>query len=101
MFRPNWYNCFRKRFMGLRFCKNWLLGTESAKIAVEQQKGPKGVQNSAISEQFDSKRPKNWQMLRPNWYNCFKKSFIGHRFCKNWLLGTKGDKIAVKQQKGA
>ena len=43
--------------------------------------------------------PKNLQLLRTNWYNCFRKSFMGYRVCKNWLLGTKGVKIAIGPQK--
>ena len=39
---------------------------------------------------YDYTRPKNWQMLRTIWYNCFRKSFMANRFCKNSLLGTKG-----------
>ena len=90
--------------MGHRYCKNWLLSTEGAKIAVEQQKGPLGgpkSENLLYLNNYDSTRPKNWQMLRTNWYNCFRKGFMGHRFCKNWLLGIEGAKIAVEQQKGA
>ena len=98
MLIPNWYNCFRKSFMGHRFCKNWLLGTEGAKILVEQQKGPKGgpkSENLLYLSNHDSTRAKNWQMLRTNWYNCFRKSLMGHRFCKNWLLGTEGAKLLL------
>ena len=90
--------------MGHRFSKNLLLGTEGAKIAVKQQKGPLGgpkSENLLYLSNYDSIRPKNWQMLRTNWYNCFRKDFMGYRVCKNQLLGTKGAKIAVEQQKGA
>ena len=31
--------------------------------------------------------------------NCLKKSFMGYRVCKNWLLGTEGAKIAIEPQK--
>ena len=68
MLRTNQYNCFRKGFMGSRVCKNWLLGTEGAKIAVSK-KGSKGVQNQKIcylSNNESLLRPKYWQMLRAN-----------------------------------
>ena len=35
MLRTNWYKIFRKGFMGYSFCKNCLLGTKGAKIAVK------------------------------------------------------------------
>ena len=88
--------------MGHIFCKNRLFGSEGAKIAVEQQKGPKGdpkSENLLYLSNYDSTRPKNWQMFRPNWYNYFRKGFMGHGFCKNRLLGMEGAKIAVEQQK--
>ena len=36
--------------------------------------------------------PKNCQILRTNWYNCFKRGFIGYVIYKTWLLGAKGAK---------
>ena len=35
MLRTNWYKNFRKGFMSYSFCKNCLLGTKGAKIAVK------------------------------------------------------------------
>ena len=35
MLRTNWYKIFRKGFMSYSFCKNCLLGTKGAKIAVK------------------------------------------------------------------
>ena len=102
MLRTNWYNCFRKGIMGYRVRINWLLGAKGAKIAVKKQKQPKGgpkSENQLHLSNYDSIRPKNWQMLRMNWYNCFIKGFIGYRVRTNWLLGTKVAKIAVKKQK--
>ena len=49
----------------------------------------------------DSTRPKNLQILRNNRLNQFRKSFMGLRFCKKWLSGTKGAKISVEEQKGS
>ena len=49
-----------------------------------------------MSANYDSLRPKNLQMLRTNWYNCFRKGFMGCRVGKNWLFGTEGAKIAVE-----
>ena len=34
--------------MGYRVRQNWLLGAKGAKIAVEKQKSPKGIQNQKI-----------------------------------------------------
>ena len=28
-------------------------------------------------------------MLRTNWYNCFRKNFMGDRFCKKLAIGAK------------
>ena len=61
--------------------------------------GPKS-ENLLCLSNYDSVRSKNWQMLRTNWYNCFKKGFMGYRVCKKWLLVTEGAKIAVEMQKG-
>ena len=63
MLRPNWYKCFRKGFMGNRVCKNWLLGTEGAKIAIEPQKGSLGgpkSENPLYFNNYDSVSPTNW-----------------------------------------
>ena len=52
--------------MGHRFCKNWLLGTEGAKISVELQKGPLGgpkSENPLYLSNYDSVGPKNWDMV--------------------------------------
>ena len=38
-------------------------------------------------------------MLRTNWYNCFRKDFMGYIVRKNWRLGAKGAKIAIEKQK--
>ena len=87
--------------MGYRVRQNWLLGAKGAKIAVEQQKGPlegPKSENQLYLSNYDSIRPKNWQMLRTNWYNCFRKGFMGYRVRKNWLLGAKGAKIAFEKQ---
>ena len=102
MLRTNWYNCFRKDFMGYRVRKNWLLGAKGAKLAVEQQKGPSGgpkSENQLYLSNYDSVRPKNLQMLRTNWYNCFRKDFMGYRVRQNWLMDAKGAKVAVERQK--
>ena len=72
MLRTNWYNCLRNGFLSHRFCKNQLLGIRGAKIAVKQQKGPKGglkSENLLYLSNYDSIRPKNWQMLKTNWCN--------------------------------
>ena len=100
MLRTNWYNFFRNGFMGYRFCKNWLFGTEGAKNSSRDAKRvPNGglkSENPLYLSNYDTIRSKNWQMLRTNWYNCFRKGFMGYSFCKNCLLGTEGAKIAVK-----
>ena len=99
MLRINWYNCFRKGFMGYRVSKNWLLRAKGEEIAVKKQKetkrGPKS-ENQLYLSNYDSLRPKNWQMWITNWYNRFRKGFMGCRVRKNKLLGTKGAKISVK-----
>ena len=69
MLRTNWYNCFRKGFMGYRVRKNWQLGAKGAKIAVEKQKEPQGgpkTENLLYLSNYDYVRPKNLQMLRTN-----------------------------------
>ena len=62
------------------------------------------VENLLYFSKHDSIRPKNWHMSRTNWYNCFRKGFMGYRFCKNFVkighLALKEQKIAVKMQKG-
>ena len=86
MLRTNWYNCFRKGFIGKRVRKNWLLGAKGAKLAVEQQKGPSGgpkLENPLYLSNYDSVRRKNWQMLIINWYNYFRKKMIVYRVHKN------------------
>ena len=50
-------------------------------------------ENLLYLSKYDYIRPKNWQILRTNWYNCFRKGFMGYSFCKSWLLGTEGAKI--------
>ena len=66
--------------MGYRVSKNWLLGAKGAEIAVKKQKEPKGgpkSENQLYLSNYDFLRPKNWQMLRTNWYICFRKGFMG------------------------
>ena len=86
--------------MGYRFCKNWLLSTEGAKNSSRDAKRlPNGglkSENPLYLSNYDTIRSKNWQMLRTNWYNCFRKGFMGYIVRKNWLLGTKGAKSAVE-----
>ena len=86
--------------MVCRFCKNWLFGTEGAKNSSRDAKRlPNGglkSENPLYLSNYDTIRSKNWQMLRTNWYNCFRKGFMCYSFCKNCLFGTEGAKIAVK-----
>ena len=53
---------------------NWV--PNGQKKQSSSKKGPKGVQNQKISfiSGIVTLSPKNLQMLRTNWYNCFKKS---------------------------
>ena len=72
--------------------------SKEQKLKSSSKIGPKGVPNQKscyISAIFGSPRPKNWQMLRTNWYNSFIKGFMYYKVRKNWLLGAKGAKIAV------
>ena len=82
------------------FVKIGYLALKEQKIAVEMQKRlPNGglkSENPLYLSNYDTIRSKNWQMLRTNWYNCFRKGFMGYSFCKNCLFGTEGAKIAVK-----
>ena len=43
--------------------------------------------------------PNNWYK-RTNWYNYIRKSFTDYGVSQNCLLGAKGAKISVDQQKG-
>ena len=38
-------------------------------------------------------------MLRTNWYNYLRKIFRDYGVRGNWLLGAKGAKITIEQQK--
>ena len=47
--------------------------------------------------------PKNWQMLRTNWYNCFRKGYMGYTV-ELVIIGyitPKKAKIAVELAKRA
>ena len=85
--------------MGHRVRKKLAIGRQRSKIsnqvAKRAQRGPKS-ENPLYLSNYDSVRPRNWQMLRTNWYKCFRKGFIGYRVRRNWLLGAKGAKLAVK-----
>ena len=82
-----------KSFMGYTICKNQLLGTEGAKIAIGPQKrvprGPKS-ENQLYLDNYDSTRSKNWQMLRTSWYNCLKKVSWALDFVKIGYWAPKG-----------
>ena len=68
--------------MGHRFCTNWLLGNEGAKIAVEKQKGPNGVKNPKIcyiSVIMTLQSPKVGEYSDPIGIIALEKGFIGHR----------------------
>ena len=67
----------------------------SSQVAKRAQGGPKS-ENLPYLSNYDSIRPKNWQMLRTNWYNIFRKGFMGYKVCKNRLLVTEEAKIADK-----
>ena len=71
------------------------MSKNSSQVAKRAQGGPKS-ENLPYLSNNDSIRPKNWQILRTNWYNIFRKGFMGYSFCKNWLLSTEGEKIAVE-----
>ena len=60
-------------------------GSRVAKIAL---RGPKSESLLYLSN-YDSVRPENWQILISNWYNSFRKGFVGYGFRQNGLLGTK------------
>ena len=53
--------------------------------------GPKS-ENLLYLSYYDSTRPKNWQMLRPNWYNCYRKSFMAIDFVKIGYWAPKAQK---------
>ena len=104
MLRTYLYNYFRNTFRAYRVRQNCLLGAKEEKISVEHQKGlPRGskIRKKAIYlNNQDSVRHTNWQMLRTNWYNYIRNTFRGYRVSQNCLLGAKGAKISVEQQKG-
>ena len=103
MLRTKWYNCFGKGFMGYGVCKIVYWAPKGAKIAAYMQKrplrGPKS-ENPLYLINNVSTRPKNWQMIRTKWYNCFRKGFMGYGVCKIGYWMPKGIKIAAKMQKG-
>ena len=68
------------------------MSKNSGRVAKRALKGSK-IRKSIYLSNYDSIRPKNWQMLRTNWYNYLRKSFKGYRVYKNWLFGAKGAKI--------
>ena len=46
----------------------------SSRVAKRALGGPKS-ENLLYLSNYDSTRTKNWTMLIPNWYNCFKKFY--------------------------
>ena len=95
MLRTNWYNYIRKSFTDYGVCQNCLLGAKGAKISVGSkkgsQRGPKS-ENLLYLSMYDSIRPKNWQMLRTNWYNCFRKVLLAIEFVKIGYWAPKAQK---------
>ena len=105
MLRTNWYNYLRIKFRDYGVRENYLLGAKGAKIAIVQQKGslkwgPKSENQQYLSK-YASLRSKNWKMFRTNQYNYVRKKFRDNGVRENQLLGAKGAKIAIKQQKGS
>ena len=98
----SWYLTFKVHFRCYRPAhflhlgsQRWKVIPKSLRVAKRALRGPKS-ENQLYLNNYDSIRPKNWQMLRTNWYNCFRKDFMGYRVRKNWLLGAKGAKLGVE-----
>ena len=105
MLRTNWYNYIRKSFTDYGVCvKIAYWAPKEQKYQSSSKKGPQGCpksENQLYLNYYDTMRPKNWQMLRTNWYNYFRNTFRGYnRVRQNYLLGAKGAKISVDHQKG-
>ena len=91
MLRTNWYNYIRKSFTdyGVKIAY-W--APKEQKYQSSSKKGSQGgpkSENQLYLNNYDTIRPKNWQMLRTNWYNYFSDTFMGYRVHQNCLLGAK------------
>ena len=69
-----------KVLQAIYFVKIGYWAPKEQKQQSTSKKGPKegGTKSEKrLSQEYDSVRPRNWQMLRTNWYNCFKRGFMG------------------------